>query len=551
MSSKKVSWGILTIILLALVIGFVVGNYLAPQALGRRFFLSSGNKINVILDIIEEEYVDSVNMKDMVEDAIPKLVGELDPHSAYIPADRLQGANEELEGRYGGIGAGFVIQDDTIMVVNVVHGGPAEQVGIEPGDRLVSVEKISYTGQEMSRDSVISTLRGEVGSKVKIGIKKRLSDGIKEYEISRGEIPDNTVLASYEVSKGIGLIKIRRFARTTYDEFIQAMAKLSAAGCNSFVLDLRSNTGGIFDIAVNMANDFLSKGQLIVYKEGRAMSRDESIADGSGTFQKNQLVVLMDEVSASASEVLAGAIQDNDRGLIIGRRSYGKGLVQKPVNLSDGSALRLTIARYYTPSGRCIQRNYELGKSGDYEQEWINRFYHGEAFSQDSIKFDENLKYYTSVGRVVYGGGGIMPDIFVPRDTIGVTSYYMTLENNDIFYKYAFKYIDQRREYLKRFKDHESLYNYLVKEPIVEGIVSYAESQGIRQKVHLINISYRIIQNQAIAYIVGNIFGNEWLFPIIMKQDPVVVKAVDALKKGEATPEAIFTRVQEQQAINN
>ncbi len=551
MASKKSSWGVITIILLALVIGFVVGNYLAPQALGRRFFLSSGNKINVILDIVDEEYVDSVNMKEMVEDAIPKLIGELDPHSAYIPADKLQGANEELEGHYGGIGAGFVIQDDTIMVVNVIAGGPSEQAGIEAGDRLISVDGASYAGHDILQDSVISTLRGPVGTKVNIGIKKRLSDEIINYEIVRGEIPDNSVLASYEVSKGIGLIKIRKFARTTYDEFIQAIAKLSAEGCTSFVLDLRSNTGGIFDIAVNMANDFLSKGQLIVYKEGRAMPRDESIANGSGAFQKNQLVVLMDEVSASASEVFAGAIQDNDRGLIIGRRSYGKGLVQKPINLSDGSALRLTIARYYTPSGRCIQRNYVLGKSGDYEQDWVDRFYHGEAFSQDSIKFDESLKYYTSVGRVVYGGGGIMPDIFVPRDTMGVTSYYMNLDKMDIFYNYAFKYVDQRRESLKQFKDYESLYNHLLKEPIVEGVVSFAESQGIRRKVHLINTSYRIIQNQTIAYIVGNVLGNEWLYPVVMKQDPVVFKAIETIKKGDATPEAIFTKAQEQQVLKN
>ena len=546
MAAKRSYWGVVTIVLLALVIGFVVGNVLAPQALGRRLFLSSGNKINVILDIIEEEYVDSVSMKEMVEDAIPKLIGELDPHSAYIPADKLQGANEELEGHYGGIGAGFVLQDDTMMFVNIFAGGPSEQAGIEPGDRLISVDGVSYIKQEMARDSVISTLRGPVGTKIKIGIKKRLSDNILEYEIVRGEILDNTVLTSYEVSKGIGLIKIRKFARTTYDEFIQAMAKLSAAGCTSYVLDLRSNTGGMLDVAINIANDFLSKGQLIVYTEGRAMSRNEALANGAGVFQKNQLVLLMDEISASASEVLAGAIQDNDRGLIVGRRSYGKGLVQKPINLSDGSALRLTIARYYTPSGRCIQRNYELGKSGEYEQEWIDRFYHGEAFSQDSIKFDEDLRYYTSVGRIVYGGGGIMPDIFVPRDTIGVTSYYMNLENRDIFYDYAFKYVDQRRESLKRFKDYESLYNHLLKEPIVEGIVSYADSKGIRRKAHLINISYRIIQNQAIAYIVGNVLGNEWLYPVVMKQDPVVLKAVEALKKGEATPEAIFTKAQEQ-----
>lgn len=548
MASKKTSWGVVTIILLALVVGFVIGNYLAPQALGRRFFLSSGNKINVILDIIEEDYVDSVNMKDMVEDAIPKLIGELDPHSVYIPADKLQGANEELEGHYGGIGAGYVIQDDTIMVVNVVPGGPSEQAGIESGDRLITVEGLAYVaGGEVSSDSIIAALRGPVGTKIKLGIKKRLSDTVAGYEIVRGEIPDNTVLTSYEVSKGIGLIKIRKFARTTYDEFIQAMAKLSAVGCSSFILDLRSNTGGILDIAVNIANDFLSKGQMIIYTEGRAFARSEAIANGSGSFQENQLVVLMDEISASASEVMAGAIQDNDRGLIIGRRSYGKGLVQKPIKLSDGSALRLTIARYYTPSGRCIQRNYVLGKSGEYEQEWIDRFYHGEAFSRDSIRFDESLKYYTSVGRVVYGGGGIMPDIFVPRDTSGVTSYYMNLENYNIFYRYAFKYVDQRREMLKKYKNYESLYNYLSKEPIVNDIVSFAGTHGIKPKLHLINISYNIIQNEAIAYIIGNVFGNEWLFPVVMKHDPVVLKAIETLKKGEATPEAILTKAQEQQ----
>jgi carboxyl-terminal processing protease len=548
MVSKKTSWGVVTIILLALVVGFVVGNYFAPQALGRRFFLSSGNKINVILDIVEEDYVDSVNMKEMVEDVIPKLIGELDPHSAYIPADKFQGANEELEGHYGGIGAGYVIQDDTIMVVNVVPGGPSEQAGVEAGDRLITVDGLAYTaGQSVSPDSIIATLRGPVGTKIKFEIKKRLSDTVIEYEIVRGEIPDNTVLTSYEVSKGIGLIKIRKFARTTYDEFIQAMAKLSAAGCSSFILDLRSNTGGILDIAVNMANDFLSKGRMIVYTEGRAFERSEAVANGAGSFQENQLVVLMDEISASASEVVAGAIQDNDRGLIIGRRSYGKGLVQKPIKLSDGSALRLTIARYYTPSGRCIQRNYVLGKSGEYEQEWIDRFYHGEAFSQDSIKFNESLKYYTSVGRVVYGGGGIMPDIFVPRDTSGVTSYYMNLENHNIFYRYAFKYVDQRREMLKRYKDYKSLYNYLLKEPVVNEIVGFANSQGIKPRLHLINISYNIIQNQAIAYIIGNVLGNEWLFPVVMKQDPVVLKAIETLKKGDATPEAILTKAQEQQ----
>ncbi|MDR1719155.1 MAG: PDZ domain-containing protein [Dysgonamonadaceae bacterium] len=509
----------------------MLGNYFSSKTLGRKLFLSYGNKVNVIMDLIEEEYVDSVNMKDMVENVIPELINELDPHSSYIPADQILRTNEELEGSFGGIGIGFVVQEDTIMVVNVIEGGPSEQAGIEAGDRLVTIEDSVFTGAGISVDSIKDRLRGVIGTKVRIGIKKKTADQIVDYEIIRGSISENTILASYQVDEGIGLLKIQKFARSTYDEFLQALAKLSNAGCTAFILDLRSNPGGILDIAINMANDFLSPGQLIVYTEGKSVQKVEAVANGTGSFQNNRLVVLMDELSASASEVFAGAMQDNDRGLIIGRRSYGKGLVQKPIQLSDGSALRLTIARYYTPSGRCIQRDYVLGKSDIYEQDWIDRFSHGESFFQDSIKFDENLKYYTSSGRVVYGGGGIMPDIFVPRDTTGITSYFMNLENTEIFYRYAFRYVDSRRDQLKKFKDYESLYQYLKSQPILNEVVEFAESQGIKRRTNLIYISSKLIEKYTIGYIAGNVLGNEWVYPIIMKDDPVITKAIESLKK--------------------
>ncbi len=539
MASKKTIGWVIIIVLLTLVAGFILGNYFSSKTLGRRLFLSSGNKINVILDVIDEEYVDSVNMKDLVEEAIPKLISELDPHSAYIPADKLKAANEDLEGHFGGIGVGFVVQDDTIMVVSVVSGGPSEQAGIQAGDRLVTIGDSLFAGVGIKTEQIISTLRGATGSKIKLGIKRNNSDKIIHYEIIRGEIPDKTVETAYEISKGIGYIKVKKFARTTYDEFVQALAQLMDAGCQSFILDLRSNTGGILEVSINMANEFLSRGQLIVYRQGRASPRNDAIANGAGTCQENQITLLMDEISASASEVMAGAIQDNDRGLIIGRRSYGKGLVQNPITFSDGSALRLTIARYYTPSGRCIQRNYQLGKSDAYEQEWIDRFSHGESFSKDSIKQDESLKYKTAAGRTVYGGGGIMPDIFVPRDTSGITSYYINLENNDIFYRYAFKYVDQRRKQMKQFKNYESLYSYLKKQPILEEVVRFADANGIRPRTNLIHVSAQLIENRTIAYIVGNAFGNESLYAVVMKDDPVVLKAVDVIKKGEAKPEFI------------
>ncbi|GBU08126.1 peptidase S41 [Bacteroidales bacterium] len=534
MSTKKYFWGIPIIILFALLIGFSLGNYFASKNIGNKLFFSSGNKINVILDIINQDYVDSVNVKNLVEEAIPKIINELDPHSNYISAEDLEAVNEELDGHFSGIGVQFSLQQDTIMIVSVINGGPSEKAGLQAGDRVVTINDSIFVGPSINNEKVMKNLKGEKNTSVRLGIKRSNADDLIAYEIIRGDVPVNSVEAAYQVSDGIGLIKVSKFGKTTENEFVGAIAKLVNQGCESFIIDLRQNTGGLLHVAINMANEFLSKGSLIVYVDGKAYPKNEAYADGSGSCQNSPLVILMDEWSASASEVLAGAIQDNDRGLIIGRRSFGKGMVQDQIALSDGSALRLTIARYYSPSGRCIQKKYELGQNEDYELDLMTRFSHGEFDSQDSIKQETDLEYYTIGGRTVYGGGGIMPDIFIPRDTIGTTSYYNSLVNNGILHEFAIRYTDNNREKLKEHKDYESLWKYLKSQPLLEEVVEYATSKNIRKRPTLINISGKLINNLAQAYIIRNIFGDEAFYPVYLSGDRVVGRAVEAIKKGEA-----------------
>ncbi len=546
MASKKSFWWTVIIILLTLIIGFVLGTFFSSKAVGRKLFLSSGNKINVILDIIDEDYVDTVDMRNLVEEAIPKLVSELDPHSNYIPSENLKAIKEDMDGHFGGIGVNYIQQDDTVMVVSVSPGGPSEQAGLRSGDRIVMVDDSLFVGPKITQDKILSTLRGATGSKVMLGIKRKSSDEIVPYEITRGEIPVKTIKVAYEVDKGIGFIKIYdKFGRTTYDEFVMAIAKLTDAGCKSFIIDLRMNAGGLMDAAVNIVNEFLPQGRLIVYTEGKSYPRIEAISNGTGTCQNSQVVILMDQLSASASEIVAGAIQDNDRGLIIGRRSYGKGLVQNQIALSDGSAIRLTIARYYTPSGRSIQRKYELGKAEAYNQEWLDQFSHGESFSEDSIKLDKSLKYSTYSGRTVYGGGGIMPDIFVPADTAGITSYFINLENKDIFQQYAFYYIDKNRGKLDTYKDYPSMLAYLKTQSFLNEIVDFAERKGIKRRSTLINISASHIITVTHACILRNYFGDDAFYPVYMSNDPMIRRAVEAIKKGEALPESIASKSKE------
>lgn len=537
-SSQKYYLILPVIVLLAVVVGFILGNYFSNNSISRKFFLNSGNKIDVILDIIDEQYVDSVNMKDLVEDAIPKLISELDPHSSYIPAQDLEAVNEDMEGRFSGIGVQFNRQRDTIMVVSVISGGPSERVGLLAGDRIVTINDSLFVGSNITDEKIMKTLRGPKGTKVKVGIMRSGKDTLQDYEITRGDVPVNTVDVSYEVDKGIGLIKLSKFGRTTYAEFIQALGLLSQAGCESFIIDLRQNTGGLLDVAINICNEFLPGGRLVVYTEGKAFPRSEAYANGTGACQTQPLVILTDEMSASASEIVAGAIQDNDRGLVIGRRTFGKGLVQNQMTLGDKSALRLTIARYYTPSGRSIQKEYKLGDIANYEQDLINRFQHGEFDSQDSIKLSTMDVHKTVLGRPVYGGGGVMPDIFIPRDTVGITSYFSQLQQNGIIYEYAFLYTDQHREALKKFQSYQELWAYLKKQSLLENVVRYAESKNIRRRPVLISRSAKVIENLLQAYIVRNFFGDKGFYPIYFDKDPAVQKAVEVIKKGEAFPKA-------------
>ncbi|MDR3339698.1 MAG: S41 family peptidase [Candidatus Symbiothrix sp.] len=540
MYSKKISWWVIVLILLALIIGFVTGNFISGKSFARKFFLRPENKIDVVLDIINEEYVDKINMNDLMEGAIPKIIGELDPHSNYIPSNELAAIKENMDGHFAGFGIEYLLYSDTLYITGVIHGSPSEQAGLLTGDRIVMINDSLCVGSSFSEEKIQDILRGEIGTTVKFGIKRLASDSLLQYRIARAFVPVSSIKAAYEVAEGVGLIKIYdTFTSNTYNEFINAMAKLLNKGCKSFILDLRMNKGGSFEAAVNICNEFLPKGKTIVYTQGKSFPREDVFANGLGTLQDNQIVILMDQASASASEIVAGAIQDNDRGLVIGRRSFGKGLVQNQIELSDGSALRLTIARYFTPSGRNIQRKYEMGKADAYNKEWIDRFSNGEEFYEDSVDFITTSMHHTLAGRPVYGGGGIMPDIFISLDTTELTSYYLHLKDKDVFRHYAFLYADANRSKLKTFTDYKNMANYLKTQYLLSDVVQMAERDGIKKRSLLINISANQILNTVHAYIVGNFFGEEALYAIILDNDLMVKQAIDIIQKGLATPESV------------
>ena len=403
-------------------------------------------------------------MADLIEEAMPQILGELDPHSSYIAAKDMEEMTADLRGSFSGIGIQFTIQQDTIHINNVIAGGPSEKVGLMAGDRIVEVDDSAFVGKIVTNNEAMKKLKGPKGSEVKLGIFRHGEKEILHFTIIRGDIPVKSVDAAYMLNEKYGYIKINKFGETTYPEMLISLAKLHQENCEGIVVDLRGNTGGYMGAAVQMVNEFLPKGQLIVYTEGRKATRENYFSNGTGSSQEIPVIVLVDEGSASASEIFAGAIQDNDRGTIIGRRSFGKGLVQQPIDFSDGSAIRLTIARYHTPSGRCIQKPYNKGKDENYELDILTRYEHGEFFSQDSIKQDESHIYYTSLGRPVYGGGGIMPDIFVPQDTTGVTSYFSMAVNRGLILQFAFQYTDQNRQTLQKFETSEDMLKYLKKQ---------------------------------------------------------------------------------------
>jgi carboxyl-terminal processing protease len=533
-----------TFTVLAVALGIVIGMSLSQQANAQRIVYQNGqwhieqSKIDRMMQLMESAYVDSINMDSITDEVMSDLVKKLDPHSAYIPKEDLEMVNSELAGSFSGIGVQFTIQQDTVRIVAVIAGGPCEGVGVLAGDKLVMVDDSSFVGKKMNNEKVMRTLRGEKGTQVKLGVLRAGSPEILTFLVTRGDIPVTSVDAKFiiepsvvngQASAKIGFIRVNKFGETTYKEFISALADLNSKGATRFIIDLRENSGGYMEQAIKMANEFLSRGDMIVYSQGRAYPRYEARANGSGRFKDTPIVVLIDDFSASASEIFAGAMQDNDRAMIIGRRSFGKGLVQQQMPFDDGSAVRLTVARYYTPSGRCIQKPYTLGDQSDYAKDLEERWEHGEFYSADSIHFADTTTYRTKKGRIVHGGGGIMPDVFVGRDTTLNTPWYNRCVNMAYTYQFAYQYTDKHRKELMKFKDWKSLEKYLLKQNLLNEFVAFVEEKGIERNDAEIFKSKPLMIRLLNAYIVRNILGDEGFFPLFERDDEITKKAIEVL----------------------
>ena len=532
-----------TLTVLGVALGILVGVSLSQKANAQRIVYQNGylqweqSKTDRLLQLMANAYVDELNIDSITDEAMTDLVKKLDPHSAYIPKEDLEMVNSELAGSFSGIGVQFTIQQDTVRIVAVIAGGPSEGVGVLAGDKLVSVDDSVFVGKKLNNEKVMRTLRGEKGTKVKLGVLRAGTPETLYFTITRGDIPVTSVDAKFIIEPQnnrdgkIGFVRVNKFGETTYKEFISALAELRAKGATRYIIDLRENSGGYMDQAIKMANEFLKGGALIVYSEGRAYPRYEAKANGSGRFKDVPLVVLIDNFSASASEIFAGAMQDNDRATIVGRRSFGKGLVQQQIPFSDGSAVRLTVARYYTPSGRCIQKPYTLGDQDDYEKDLMERYEHGEFYSADSIHFTDTTTYRTKNGRIVHGGGGIMPDVFVGRDTTLNTPWFNRCVNMAYTYQFAYKYTDEHREQLSQYKDWQSLEKYLLKQNILREFVTFAKDKGIEPNEAEIQKSKPLMVRLLNAYIVRNILGDEGFFPLFERDDEITKKAVEELSK--------------------
>ncbi|MGN0227210.1 MAG: S41 family peptidase [Paludibacteraceae bacterium] len=535
-----------TLTVIGVALGIFIGASLSQKAAAQRIIYQNGSwhleqsKVDRLLQLMESAYVDSINVDSITDEVMSELVQKLDPHSAYIPKEDLEMVNSELAGSFSGIGVQFTIQQDTVRIVAVIAGGPSEGVGVLAGDKLITVDDSLFVGKKINNEKVMRTLRGEKGTQVKLGIMRAGSPDMLYYNVTRGDIPVTSVDAKFIVEPNnesqkskekIGFVRVNKFGATTYREFLAAMAELASKGASSFIVDLRENSGGYMDQSIRMANEFLNRGEMIVYSEGRAYPRYEAKADGGGRFKNVPLVVLIDDFSASASEIFAGAMQDNDRAQIIGRRSFGKGLVQQQMPFDDGSAIRLTVARYYTPSGRCIQKPYTLGDQEDYQKELIERFDHGEFYSADSVHFADTTTYRTKKGRIVHGGGGIMPDVFVGRDTTLNTPWYNRCVNLAYTYQFAYQYTDQHRKEMAQYKDWQSLERYLLKQNILREFVRFAKEKGVEPNESEIAKSKPLMVRLLNAYIVRNMLGDEGFFPLFERDDEITKKAVELLSK--------------------
>ena len=538
-----------TLTVAVLMLGFLIGNTLSNKANAQRFYIQNGqliaqpaDKVSQLLGLMQRAYVDEINVDSITEDVMKDLVKHLDPHSAYIPKEDLELVNSELAGSFSGIGVQFSIQNDTIGIVAVIAGGPSEGIGILAGDKIIEVNDTAFVGKHINNEKVMHTLRGEKGTQVKLGILRAGEKEVLHFTVTRGDIPVHSVDAKFIIDaeskfgiaaldKKLGFVRVNKFGESTYNEFIKALNELKAQGATAYIIDLRENSGGYMDQAIRMANEFLQYGDMIVYSEGRAYPRYEAKANGSGRFKDVPLVVLIDNFSASASEIFAGAMQDNDRATIFGRRSFGKGLVQQQMSLQDGSAVRLTIARYYTPSGRCIQKPYKMGEGENYEKELLERFEHGELFSADSIHFNDSTVYKTKKGRVVRGGGGIMPDIFVGRDTTLNTRWYNTVVNRAYTYQFAYKYTDTHRKQLQQYKTWQTLEKHLLAANWLPQFVEFCAEKGTEPNEAQIAKSKPLITRLVNAYIVRNILGDEGFFPLFERDDDITKRAIEELSK--------------------
>jgi carboxyl-terminal processing protease len=498
-------------------------------------------KIDAVMNYIRESYVDEIDMRQFVEDALPRIMQGLDPHSEYFSVAAMQRINEEMDGHFSGVGVNFYLLQDTLVITSILPGGPSEAAGLQAWDRVVKVNDTLIAGQGFTNDDVFKVLRGARGSEVKLGVRRNNYNTLTDITITRAEIPLNTIHAAYMATDRTGLIKLgRNFGHNTFNEFITALARLKNRGANSFIIDLRGNVGGSFETVVAIVNEFLERGELIVYTEGRNFPRTDSYATGSGTSKNADIVVLVDEISASASEIFAGAIQDHDRGLVIGRRTFGKGLVQSQRVFPDGSAIRLTVARYYTASGRSIQREFERGNHLEYEMDAINRFLQGDEIEES--RSPENLiPFRTLGGRTVYGGDGIMPDIFVPRDTEGINSYYNQIVNNRLDERYAMIYSDMNRERLSQFNTWQELLRHLRQQPLLLNLVSYADNKGIRRRPVYIQESSGLLERSVHAHIVRNFFGEEAFWAVYLQNDPLIRKGIELIESGKTTRQAILS----------
>ncbi|MGM9704405.1 MAG: S41 family peptidase [Prevotella sp.] len=526
------------IMALCVIIGIMIGTFYTNHFSGNRLNIinSGSNRLTNLLHIINDQYVDPVNLDSLVEQAIPLILAELDPHSVYISAKDVQAANDDLKGSFSGVGIEFTIREDTIRVQNVVSNGPAERAGILAGDKIVSVDGKPFVGKIVTNQEAQYRLKGPKGTKVKIGVLRYKQKDVKTFTVTRGEIPQKSISATYMLDEKTGYIRIKNFGETTYPELLISLAKLSQDGLENLVIDLRDNTGGYMNSAIQMANEFLPKNRLIVYTEGRKSPRQEYSSDGRGSYPQIPLIVLINEGSASASEIFAGAMQDNDRATIIGRRSFGKGLVQQQMEFPDKSMIRLTIARYYTPSGRCIQKPYSTGDDKNYEQDILTRYQHGEFFSQDSIKH-AGPAYHTSIGRVVYGGGGITPDIFVPEDTTDMTSYYKEAVMSGMILQFAFSYTDDNRLKLNNFKEMMALSDYLVSQKTVDQFVAYADKHGLKRRNILIKKSHKLLERVINSRIIYNMLDEGAWNEYVNIDDPAIDMAMKVFKNNAAFPQ--------------